>query len=59
MSEEREARVEGAMVTDLYSIDGVATVSEAMEMMKRHHVSSLVSTGATRTMKWGSWRWRT
>ncbi len=42
MSEEREARVEGAMVKDLYSIDGLATVSEAMQMMKRHHVSSLV-----------------
>ncbi len=42
MSEEREARVEGAMVMDLYSIDGLATVSEAMQMMKRHHVSSLV-----------------
>lgn len=42
MSEERDARVEGAMVTDLFSIDGLATVSEAMQMMKRHHVSSLV-----------------
>ena len=30
------------MVTDLFSIDGLATVSEAMQMMKRHHVSSLV-----------------
>ena len=42
MSEEREARVEDAMVTDLFSIDGLATASEAMEMMKRHRVSSLV-----------------
>ncbi len=42
MSEEREARVEGVMVTDLYSIDGLATVSEAIQMMKQHHVSSLV-----------------
>ena len=42
MSEEREIRVEGVMVTDLYSIDGLATVSEAIQMMKQHHVSSLV-----------------
>jgi len=42
MSEEREARVEGAMVTDLYRIDGLATVSEAIEMMREHRVSSLV-----------------
>ena len=42
MSEEREERVEDAMVTDLFIIDGLATVSEAMQMMKRHHVSSLV-----------------
>ena len=41
MSEERD-RVEGAMVTELYSIDGLATVGEAMQMMKQHHVSSLV-----------------
>ena len=42
MSEKPEARVEGAMITDLYSIDGLATVGEAMRMMKQHHVSSLV-----------------
>lgn len=42
MSEKPEARVEGAMITDLYSIDGLATVGEAMQMMKQHHVSSLV-----------------
>ena len=42
MSEKPEARVEGAMITDLYSIDGLAAVGEAMQMMKQHHVSSLV-----------------
>ena len=42
MSEKPEARVEGAMITDLYSIDGLATVGEAMQTMKQHHVSSLV-----------------
>ncbi len=42
MSEERDARVEGVMVTDLHSIDGLATVSEAIRMMKQHRVSSLV-----------------
>ena len=42
MSEKPEARVESAMITDLYSIDGLATVGEAMQMMKQHRVSSLV-----------------
>ena len=42
MSEKSEARVEGAMITGLYSIDGLATVGEAMQMMNQHHVSSLV-----------------
>ena len=42
MSEKPETRVEGAMITDLYSIDGLATVGEAMQTMKQHHVSSLV-----------------
>ena len=42
MSEESEARIEDAMVTDLYRIDGLATVSEAIQMMKEHRVSSLV-----------------
>lgn len=41
MSEGRD-RVEDAMVTELYSIDGLATVSEAIGMMKQHRVSSLV-----------------
>ena len=42
MSEEREARVEDAMVTDLYNINGLASVDEAIQMMKEHRVSSLV-----------------
>ena len=42
MSEKREARVEDAMITDLHSIDGLATVGEAMQMMRQHRVSSLV-----------------
>ena len=42
MSERSEARVERAMITDLYRIDGLATVGEAMQMMNQHHVSSLV-----------------
>ena len=60
MSEEREIRVEGVMVTDLYSIDGLATVSEAIQMMKRNITSVRSwSTGVMRMMKWASWRWRT
>ncbi len=42
MSEEREARVEDVMVTDLYNINGLASVDEAIQMMKEHRVSSLV-----------------
>lgn len=42
MSEEREARVEDVMVTDLYNINGLASVGEAIQMMKEHRVSSLV-----------------
>ncbi|MDE0053682.1 MAG: CBS domain-containing protein [Gammaproteobacteria bacterium] len=42
MSEQREARVEDVMVTDLYNINGLASVGEAMQMMKKHRVSSLV-----------------
>ena len=30
------------MITDLYSIDGLATADEAMQIMKQHRVSSLV-----------------
>ena len=42
MSEEHEARVADVMVAEPYNIDGLATVSEAMQIMKLHHVSSLV-----------------
>ncbi|MCY3820818.1 MAG: CBS domain-containing protein [Gammaproteobacteria bacterium] len=42
MSEQREARVEDVMVTDLYNINGLASVGEAVQMMKKHRVSSLV-----------------
>ena len=35
-------RVRDAMVTDLHFIDGLATIGEAIAMMKRHGVSSLV-----------------
>ncbi|MDE0225907.1 MAG: CBS domain-containing protein [Gammaproteobacteria bacterium] len=42
MSEQREARVEDVMVTDLYNINGLASVGEAIQMMKKHRVSSLV-----------------
>lgn len=42
MSEEREDRVEDTMVTDLHRIDGLASVGDAIRMMKQHRVSSLV-----------------
>lgn len=34
--------VEDVMTTDLHTIDGLATVAEAMQTMRRHGVSSLV-----------------
>ena len=34
-------RVEDVMVSDLHSIDGLATVAEAMELMRRHGVNAL------------------
>lgn len=35
-------RVRDVMVTDLYTVDGLATVAEAIETMRSHTVSSLV-----------------
>ena len=35
-------RVSDTMRTEIHSIDGLATVSEAMALMRRHRVSSLV-----------------
>ena len=35
-------RVRDAMVTELHTIDGLATIGEAIAMMKRHDVSSLI-----------------
>ncbi len=38
----RNIRVREVMVSDLHAIDGLATVTEAVEQMNRHSVSSLV-----------------
>ena len=35
-------RVGDIMRTGIHAVDGLATVSEAMSLMRRHHVSSLV-----------------
>ena len=35
-------RVRDLMVEELHTIDGLATVAEAMALMKRHDISSLV-----------------
>jgi len=35
-------RVSDIMRTEVHTVDGLATVSEAMALMRRHHVSSLV-----------------
>ena len=42
MSEKRIVRVSDLMVSGVQTIDGLATVAEAMSAMKQHGVSSLV-----------------
>ena len=42
MTENSSIRVRDLMVEELYTIDRLATVADAMALMKRHRVSSLV-----------------
>ena len=42
MSAKSEPRVGDVMVTEIISINGLATVSDAMALMRRHNVNSLV-----------------
>lgn len=42
MSLKPELRVGDVMVTEVISIDGLATVSDAMALMRQHNVNSLV-----------------
>ena len=42
MTEENSIRVRDLMVTEMHTIDGLATVAQAMVLMKRHEVDSLV-----------------
>ena len=42
MSLKPQLRVGDVMVTEIISIDGLATVSDAMALMRRHNVNSLV-----------------
>ena len=42
MSSERILRVGDTMRTEVHTVDGLATVAEAMALMRRHRVSSLV-----------------
>ena len=42
MSAKPELRVGDVMVTEIISINGLATVSDAMALMRRHNVNSLV-----------------
>ena len=44
MTKEASMRVRDLMSEELFTIDGLATVSEAMALMKRHRVGSLVVT---------------
>ena len=41
MNQRRPVRVGDVMVTNLHTIDGLATVAEAMAAMRQHQVSSL------------------
>ena len=42
MTEDISIRVRDLMVTEMHTIDGLATVAQAMALMKRHEVDSLV-----------------
>ena len=42
MNRPRQTRVEDVMTAEVRSIDGLATVSEAIALMQKHSVSSLV-----------------
>ena len=42
MSAKPELRVSDVMVTEIISISGLATVSDAMALMRQHNVNSLV-----------------
>ncbi len=42
MNARRILRVSDVMRTEVHTVDGLATVSEAMALMRRHRVSSLV-----------------
>ena len=42
MSAKTQLRVGDVMVTEIISINGLATVSDAMALMRRHNVNSLV-----------------
>ena len=42
MTENSPVRVRDIMVEELHTVDGLATVAEAMALMKRHRVSSLL-----------------
>ena len=42
MTEDISIRVRDLMVTEVHTIDGLATVAQAMALMKRHQVDSLV-----------------
>ena len=42
MSSKSQLRVGDVMVTEIISINGLATVSDAMALMRRHNVNSLV-----------------
>ncbi len=42
MTDDSPVRVRDLMVEELHTIDGLATVADAMALMRRHRVSSLV-----------------
>ena len=50
---ERKIRVSEVMVGDLHTVDGLATVTDAVALMSRHRISSLVVDRRDPDDEWG------
>ena len=50
---ERKIRVSEVMVSDLHTVDGLATVTDAVALMSRHRISSLVVDRRDPDDEWG------
>ena len=57
MTYKRNIHVSEVMISDLHTIDGLATVTDAVAIMQEHSISSLWSTREMRTMSRDSSTW--